>query len=126
MVAGRVIASEAILQPIVELLIYGQSNTRAHVHAIVDTGFTEQLTLPGYAVDALDLQPDIDEELTMADGEPKNFKVYSATVDWNDQLQPVRVHRAEGAPLIGMAMLRDHDLYVRVVPDGLVNIDPLA
>ena len=126
MVTGRVIAHGATLQPFAEIPVYGRSNAKAIVQAIVDTGFTGYLTLPTHAVRVLGLQFAIEEEMTLANGEPISFDVYSAAIEWNGQLRRVRVHSSEGDPLIGMAMLRDHDLHVRAIPNGPVTIDPLA
>ena len=126
MVTGRVIARGEILQPVAELFVYGQSDTRAHVHAVVDTGFTQHLTLPEHAITALKLRFAFEETLTMANDEPIEFDVYHASVDWNGATRTIEIHRAEGDPLIGMAMLRDHDLHVRAVPNGPVSIDPIA
>ena len=55
MVTGRVTASDTVLQPVVEIYVYGRSNTRARVQATVDTGFTEYFTLPLHAIRELDL-----------------------------------------------------------------------
>ncbi len=126
MVTGRVVASEATLKPVVELHVYGRSGNRARVQAVVDTGFTEQLTLPAYAVDALNLPFVFDEKLTMANDESITFDVFIASIDWGGRLREVKVHLAEGAPLIGMDMLRDYDLHVRAVPEGLVSIQPVV
>ncbi|MCY4475758.1 MAG: clan AA aspartic protease [Chloroflexi bacterium] len=126
MVTGRVVAHGAILKPVAEIAVYGRSNARARVQAVIDTGFTGHMTLPIDAIRALNLTLVAEEEMTMANGETVIFEAYSALADWHGQLRPVRVHCAEADPLIGMAMLRDHDLHVRVVPDGPVNIDPLA
>ena len=95
----------------------GGSNATASVQAIVDTGFTGYLTLPTNAVRAPGLQFAIEEEMTLANGEPITFDVYSAAIEWNGQLRRVRVHSSEGDPIIGMAMLRDHDLHVRAIPE---------
>ncbi len=126
MVTGRVNAYGANLQPVAEVFVYGQSNTRARVQAVVDTGFTQHLTLPVGAISTLNLEFAFKEKLTMANDEPINTDVYTASIDWGGRKRQVEIHATEGDPLIGMAMLRDHDLHVRVVPDGLVNIDPLA
>ena len=101
-------------------------NTRARVHAVVDTGFTQHLTLPERAIKALNLRFAFDEKMTMANDEPIEIEVYTASIDWNGFTRQVEIHRAEGDPLIGMAMLRDHDLHVRAVPNGPVSIDPIA
>ena len=126
MVAGRVIAHGASLQTVAEVFVYGQSNTRARVQAVVDTGFTQHLTLPVGAITTLNLEFAFKEMLTMANDEPINTDAYTASIDWGGRKRQVEIHATEGDPLIGMAMLRDHDLHVRVVPDGPVNIDPLA
>ena len=126
MVTGRVIAHGANLQPVAEVFVYGQSNTRARVQAVVDIGFTQHLTLPVGAISTLKLEFAFKEKLTMANDESINTDVYTASIDWGGRKRQVEIHATEGDPLVGMAMLRDHDLHVRVVPDGPVNIDPLA
>ena len=125
MVTGRVVAQGAILKPFAELLVYGQSSTRARVQAVIDTGFTQHLTLPSHAIAALNLKFAFEEKLTMANDDQIFFDVYTALIDWNGQRRQVEVHSAEGDPLIGMAMLRDHDLRVRAIPDGPVSIEPV-
>ena len=126
MVAGRVIAHGASLQPVAEVFVYGESNTRARVQAVVDTGFTQHLTLPVGAITTLNLEFAFKEMLTMANDEPINTDVYTASIDWGGRKRQVEIHATEGNPLIGMAMLRDHDLHVRVVPEGPVSIAPIA
>ena len=122
MVAGRVIAHGASLQTVAEVFVYGQSNTRARVQAVVDTGFTQHLTLPVGAITTLNLEFAFKEMLTMAN----DTDVYTASIDWGGRKRQVEIHATEGDPLIGMAMLRDHDLHVRVVPEGPVSIAPIA
>lgn len=114
------------MSPVAELLVYGQSDSRARVYAVVDTGFTQHLTLPEHAIRALNLRFAFEETLTMANDEPTEFATYHASVNWNGVTRKVEVHRAEGDPLIGMAMLRDHDLHIRSVPGGIVSIDPIS
>ena len=126
MVTGRVIAHGKTLQPVVEVIVHGSSNQRARVQAVVDTGFTQYLTLPAHAIAALNLQFAFEEKLTMANGESININAYTALMEWGGRTRQVEIHSAEGDPLTGMAMLRDHDLYIRAVPDGTVRIDPVA
>lgn len=126
MVTGQVVASEATLKPVIELHVYGPSGNKARVQAVVDTGFTEELTLPAYAVNALNLPFVFDEKLTMANDEATTFDVFIASIDWNGRVRTIKIHLTEGDPLIGMAMLRDHDLHVRAIPDGLVSVKPIA
>ncbi len=126
MVTGRVIEREGVMLPVAEVFVYGQSATQARVRAVVDTGFTQHLTLPEHAIRALNLRFAFEETLKMANDEPIEFAAYHASVNWNGENRKVEVHRAEGDPLIGMAMLRDHDLHIRAIPDGPVSITPVA
>ena len=126
MVSGRVVASGATLKPVVELHVYGPSENGARVQAVVDTGFTEQLTLPAYAVAALNLPFVFDEKLTMANDESTTFDVFIASINWDGQLRAVKVHLAEGDPLIGMDILREPELHIHAIPDGRVNIEPVT
>ncbi len=125
MVAGRVVAQQSALKPTVELLVYGQSRNRARVQAVVDTGFTEQFTLLAHAISTLNLVFAYEEKLTMANGETITFDVYYASLEWDGKMREVKIHLADGDPLIGMAMLRDHDIHIRATPDGPVSIQPL-
>ena len=125
MVTGRVVAADEILKPIVEILVYGQPNARARVQVVVDTGFTEQLTLPKHAIDALKLRFEFEEKLTMANNEPITFDAYTALIEWNGRTREVKVYMADGDPLIGMAILRDHDLHIRAIPNGSISITPV-
>ncbi len=125
MVTGRVNARGETLQSFVELSVQGSTTTVARVQAIVDTGFTEYLTLPSYAIEALGLTKITDETMTLANGDPIAFEVYSAEVDWDGRNRRVEVHQKDGDPLIGMAMLRNHDLQIRVIPNGPVAIDAI-
>ena len=126
MVTGRVVGNETVLKPSVELIVYGRSSVRARVRAVVDTGFNGFLTMPIRAVQDLDLQFVIEEELSMANGVTVKFKVFSAVVDWGGSMRRVRVHSAEGDPLIGMEMLRDHDLHIRAIPNGNISIQSVV
>ena len=90
MVAGRVVGQQSALKPTVELLVYGQSRNRARVQAVVDTGFTEQFTLPTHAVSELHLVFAYEEKLTMANGETITFDVYYASLDWDGKMRDVK------------------------------------
>lgn len=114
------------MKPVAELFVHGQSDTRARVRAVVDTGFTQHLTLPEHAIRSLNLRFAFEETLILANDEPIEFTAYHASVAWNGVQRKIEVHRAEGDPLIGMAMLRDHDLHIRAIPDGEVSVNPIA
>ena len=126
MLTGRVIGNEAVLHPSVELFVYGPSSVGLRVQAVVDTGFNGYLKLSIHWIRKLGLQFVAEEDLALANGVEVTFDVYVALVEWDGEMRYVRVLCAEGDPLIGMEMLRDHDLHVRAIPDGNVSIAPIG
>ena len=126
MVTGRVVSEGQVLEPTINLTVYSDDGRSAIIHAIVDTGFTDYLTLSPEVIHTLGLQFEGEEGFLMADGTEVLFQVYTAIVDWSGQRHRVDIHCSKGNALVGMAMLRNHDLYIRAVPDGTVRIDPVA
>ncbi len=125
MVVGRVDAHGSILRAVTEVFVYGRSSMRARVQAVIDTGFSEFLTLPPHAIRALGLRPEYEESLVLANGQTTKLVVYAASIDWDGHMREVKVLESDGDPLIGMKMLRDHDIHIRAVPDGPVSIEPV-
>jgi predicted aspartyl protease len=62
----------------------------------------------------------------LADGSLHVFDVYICMLTWNGQARTVEVDEAETDPLVGMRLLRDHNLSVDVVDNGKVRIEALA
>jgi hypothetical protein len=52
--------------------------------------------------------------------------MYRAVAIWNDESKSVQVVEAAGSSLVGMAMLRDCQLHIDVVPGGTVTIEGLG
>jgi clan AA aspartic protease len=92
---------------------------------VIDTGFTGDLTLPGEAVESLQLTWLGQEEGILADGRAEVFDVYRGEVLWDDHWRPVEIQCASVYPLLGMSLLSGHDLFVRVMPGGSVRIEPV-
>src|SRR6266540_2608769 len=78
------------------------------VDAVLDTGFTEYLTLPSSLIAALALPYVTLDRARLADGSIVDCHVYEGVVLWDGQERVVSVHTAEGTPLIGMSLLFDH------------------
>ena len=60
--------------------------------------------------------------VTLADGSQASFEVYDVTVLWNGQPREVYTYAADSMPLVGMLLLDDHDLSIRVRDGGRVVI----
>jgi len=110
---------------IIPVLVLGARGIRKEIEAIIDTGFTGQLTLPPLIIDSLALSWLGTEEGILADGSVEVFHVYSASVMWDGQTRPVEVDAIDADPLVGMKLLIRHSLQMDVIPGGNVTIAPL-
>lgn len=58
----------------------------------------------------------------LGDGSDRTLREYVATIVWDGQERDVLVLAAEGEPLVGMAMLYGHEVFLNVVDGGHVTI----
>ena len=121
MIRGTV---NARLEAVIRLRVRGQGGTERDFDAIIDTGFTSSLTLPGAAVTALGLVRQSGGSVVLGDGSVRPFEVYAAEVDWDGSWRPLLVSAVGDEVLVGMRLLAGHELRVAVVPGGPVEIRP--
>ncbi len=119
MMTGQVIGLHALL-PITFFL---EENRSVTIEFVVDTGFTDQLTLPIEAVAALGLPLLNRVPADLADGSTVEMSMHEATILWNDTRTPVRVLAAGRRPLLGTALLENFDLLVQFREGGRVRIE---
>jgi clan AA aspartic protease len=115
----------AYREAIVRLRLRATSGLEVEVEAVLDTGFTEYLSLPLATIQALNLPQISSEELILADGGRLQVAVYEGTVVWDGQDRTIYIHCLEGSPLLGMFLLFDHLLTMEVVNNGPLTIAPI-
>lgn len=120
MLTGEVTNREAR----VELEVIGPLGSRT-VSFIIDTGFTESLTLPSALVAALGCPIRTVLDMELADGSLRLVNVYDARAIWLAGELPLLVHEIEGDPLLGMMLLGGSRLTVDVVDGGAVRVEML-
>ena len=121
MITGKIVNNQ---EAIIELEIVDANDTEK-VEAIIDTGFTGELILPGDLIDRLGL-PRIGElPITLGDGNEIDVGLYLGIVLWQGENRIVQVLRTSGKPLIGMSLLYGNRLTVDVIIDGEVTIETL-
>ena len=119
MITGKIVDNQ---EAIIELEFTGINHTQK-VEAIIDTGFTGELTLPGNLIDRLGL-PRIGElPITLGDGNETDVGLYLGIVSWHGEERIVQVLRTDGKPLVGMSLLYGSRLTLDVVTDGSVTIE---
>lgn len=112
-------------EAVVSIRLIGNAGTDLRVEAILDTGFTESLTLPQRTIDALGLLQVNTDAVTLADGSMIAVALYEGIVVWDGQARSFVIHCMEGTPLIGMSLLYDHLLTMEVVDGGPVAVAPM-
>ena len=93
---------------------------------MVDTGYTASLTLRAASIAALGLRWQTVDRVTLADGSECIFAVYEAKVVWDGKLRRILVDEADTDPLVGMRLLRGHELKMQVRYRGKVTIKRLS
>ncbi|WP_081599331.1 clan AA aspartic protease [Prochlorothrix hollandica] len=95
------------------------------IEFVVDTGFTDYLCLPPEAVSLLGLPFIYDIPVNLADNSEVLLAVHEAIILWNGEEREIRVLATGRRPLLGTALLDDHELVVQFTEGGLVTIDEL-
>ncbi len=93
--------------------------------AVLDTGFTDYLTLRPQDAARLATQFDHSRQYTLADGSMSDLDLHRVEVYWDGQWLTVLGTIVDVDPLLGMALLRGFRLSMDIVDGGPVSIEPL-
>lgn len=104
------------------LTVLGPNGQQQEVSAILDTGYTEYLTLPPATITALDLPYLYSLPMYLADGSPIRVRVFDAVVRWMGQERSIPIQETDGDVLLGMSLLYGSRLLVDVVDGGDVTV----
>jgi clan AA aspartic protease len=121
MIAGVVKADEGRIR----FKVKGLRGREQEVEAVIDTGYTASLTLPPDVIAALGLRWRSIDRFTLADGSECVFDVYVAKAVWDGKVRQVLVTEADAEPLVGMRLLKGHELKMQVRHRGRVTIKRL-
>ena len=114
---------EAVLR--LQVLGAASSGQTLEVEAVIDTGFTGYLTLPGVLISQLALRLHGTREAVLGDGSRVMLDIYRGRVLWDGQPRDVQALAAEGGALVGMSLLYGHELRLSVIDGGIVTIQAL-
>ncbi|MCY3692819.1 MAG: hypothetical protein OXI54_01365 [Chloroflexota bacterium] len=113
-------------EPTIDLTMISINGESVEVEFAVDTGFTDDVTLPFDIIEQLNLPINRDVQLVMADGAVYVGQAYTGWVLWHERVRRIDVISVDSTPLIGMRLLSGSNLSVDAEPDGLVTITELA
>jgi clan AA aspartic protease len=109
----------------IRISVKGLRGREQEVEAIVDTGYSASLTLPAALIAALGLPWQTMDTARLADGSECIFRVYEARVVWDGKVRQILVDEADTDPLVGMRLLKGHELKMQVRARGKVAIKRL-
>ena len=109
----------------IRLKVKGLRGREQEIEAVIDTGYTASLTLPPATIAALGLRWRSMDRFALADGSECLFDVYVAKVEWDGKVRTILVDEADTEPLVGMRLLRGHELKMQVRARGKVTIKRL-
>ena len=121
MMQGRLTDENEFLFP---LVLQNRAGKTLQVQAVLDTGFTGHLVLPGDVVFQLALPQDDSEEVILGDGSVTQFSVHEVTVMWDAAERTVTAFGAGGDDvLIGVQLLRGSVTLLQAFDGGDITIE---
>jgi clan AA aspartic protease len=115
----------AHLEATVRLTVRGPSGQVRRVTAIVDTGFDGWLSLPSALIADLGLPWQRRASAILADGSETIVDIHGGTVVWDRRQRAIPIDQADTTPLLGTALLADHELKAGFRARGKVAIKRL-
>jgi len=112
-------------EAIVQIAIVGDNKRLKNVRAIIDTGFTGDITLPRNVIDELGFTLRGFQRVILGDGSLQYFEMFVGSVIWDGQMRQVEINAAETDSLVGMGLLENYKLEMEGRPGGEVKITPL-
>jgi clan AA aspartic protease len=99
---------------------------RIVVDALIDTGYTGNLTLPPSTIAVLSLPWRGSEEGILGDGSTQMFDVYSATIIWDGEFRTIKVNESDTDPLLGVGLLYGYEVCIQTISGGTVTVKALT
>lgn len=96
------------------------------IECVVDTGFEGALAVPEAAVLAMGLPYLTDITANLANDASVSTPVHGATIVWNGIEAHVAVLAMGRRPLLGTALLAEHELLARFTDNGTVAVRKLS
>lgn len=111
---------------VISLSLEGPSGQWETAKAVIDTGFTGYLAIPGERIAQLRLRSLGARIGFLADGRPAVLNAFRAVVQWHGERRIVPALEVQGLALVGMALLDGSRLTLDAIPNGPVQVEPLT
>lgn len=117
---------EGGLEAWVEISVEDSEGRLHPVRVIVDTGFTDWLTLPTDFIKRLGLPLTDSRELTLADGSVGVYQNCKGKIQWLGRLREASIIALDAKPLLGTKALAGSRLTIDFQDGGEVSIAEIA
>lgn len=122
MISGKVNSQR---EAVVSVSLLDATGVEQPIEAVLDTGFTGELTLPAKFIDDLGLEFFGSRLAVLGDGSEILMDNYFGQIMWHVRSKRIVVLESEGGPLLGMELLEGSDLSLRIQTDGPVEIEEI-
>ena len=123
MIRGTAIQDEGGgLEAWVEISVEDVNGVLHPVQVIIDTGFTDWLTLPPDFIERLRLPRADNRRVTLADGSVGRYQGYKGKILWHGRLREATVIALDAQPLLGTKALAGNRLTIDFQDGGEVTI----
>ena len=112
------------LEPTVAVEVSNGDGAWQTVEAVLDTGFSGELTISQDLIESLGLDYASEIQMVLADGEDTTVYAYQGFVNWFGQTRRAEIIASEGVPLLGMSLLNGCKITMRVRAGGEALIEP--
>lgn len=109
-------------EAVVTLSLQSPAGQSQDIEAVIDTGYSDFLTLPTMLVAELRLPFAYIGRAFLANDDEVSFDVHDVTVLWDDQPRHIKADATGSTPLVGMLLLDGHNLNIEVENNGRVVI----
>ena len=105
-------------EAIVKLVVRGPGGQEQEIAAVLDTGYTEYLTLTPTAIAAIGLQYQYSLPMYLADGTSISVRAFGGIVLWLGAERSIPIQETDGDALLGFSLLYGSRLLIDVIDGG--------
>ena len=118
-------AVDARWQAWIPVEVAGRDGQIHSLAAVLDTGFTGYLTLPPELIRRLDLELELQTDVTLATGVRERLDTWNGYILWHGRPRPVHILETRGTPLVGMRLMEGSQLTIQVRVNGAALIEEM-
>ncbi len=112
-------------EAVIQLGVFFGRGQEESITGVVDTGFTDYLTMPHDMIARFGLPFAAPTLVTLADGNILHVDCYRAIIGWDNQPRTILVIEMEGSCLVGMSLLYGFRVTLDVIDGGNLTIESL-